>query len=145
RSTGYHESAAGAILGLNSSHDAVDILQAAMESVACRFAEIFDRLNSVVTIKEIVASGGALRESPVWMQIMADVLGRDLLINPTSEASSRGAVLLALESIGKMNIIESLQTPVSGITAYHPECHTIYKKARKQHREIYESILKTNS
>ena len=40
RSTGYHENASGSIIGLNLSHDAIDILQAAMEAVAFRFAEI---------------------------------------------------------------------------------------------------------
>ena len=48
RSTGYYESAAGALLGLTSATDSIDILQAALESVAYRFAEIFDQLNSVV-------------------------------------------------------------------------------------------------
>ena len=65
RSTGYNENARGAILGLTASHDAVDILQAAMESVAYRFADIFKQLSTVTRITEIVASGGALRESLV--------------------------------------------------------------------------------
>lgn len=102
RSTGYNESATGGVHGLTSATDSVDILQAALESVAYRFAEIFVQLNKVVKIKEIIASGGALRDSSVWTKIIADVIGRDLMTNDTSESSSRGAVLLALESIGKM-------------------------------------------
>ncbi len=107
RSTGYREDARGAILGLTASHDSIDILRAAMESVAFRFAEILKQLNSVVNVNEIIASGGALRESPVWTQIIADVLGRDLTISTAQESSSRGAVLLALESIGKIDIIRN--------------------------------------
>jgi gluconokinase len=99
RSTGYNENAQGAILGLTASHDAVDILQAAMESVAYRFAAIFDRLNKVTKINEIVASGGALRESAVWGQIIADILGRDLKMNETNESSTLGSVVFALEQI----------------------------------------------
>ncbi|MEO6052336.1 MAG: gluconokinase [Pyrinomonadaceae bacterium] len=107
RSTGYNESATGAILGLTSSHDAVDILQAALEAVAYQFTGIYKQLDLVVKIEEMVASGGALRESPLWTQIIADVLGHDLSLNDASESSSRGAVLLALESIGKIESIES--------------------------------------
>jgi gluconokinase len=70
RSTGYHETASGAVLGLKSSTDTIDIVQAALESVAYRFAEIFDQLNDVCKMREIIASGGALRESPVWTQII---------------------------------------------------------------------------
>ncbi|MBK8465602.1 MAG: gluconokinase [Chloracidobacterium sp.] len=142
RSTGYNENAGGAVLGLNSSHDSIDIMQAAMESVAYRFAEIFDQLNSVVKIKQIVASGGASRESPVWTQIIADVFGRDLLMNNASESSSRGAVLLVLESIGKIGSIENLSTPEAAKTEYHPKCHKIYKLERKKHGAVYDSLLK---
>ena len=142
RSTGYHESATGAVLGLRSSTDGIDILHAAMESVAYRFAEVFDQLNQVVRVKEIVASGGALRESPVWTQIIADVLGRDLTMSGAHESSSRGAVLLALESIGKIENIETSPMPIANTTAYHLKCHAIYKLARKQHSKTYGSILK---
>jgi len=138
RSTGYNESAKGSIAGLTSSHNAVDILQAAMESVAYRFAEIHDRLKTVASIKEIAASGGGLRDSPVWTQIIADVLGRDLLINDTQESSSRGAVLLALESVGKIENIEKLAAPHSTILAHHPKCHAVYKQAREQHHAAYK-------
>ncbi len=139
RSTGYREDARGAILGLNASHDTIDIEQAAMESVAYRFAAIHDRLESIGKIKHIVASGGALRCSPIWTQIIADVLGRDLLVNSTAEASMRGAVLLALESLGKIDSIDSFSVPTVSSLAFHPECHAAYRKARKQHEEFYES------
>ncbi len=102
RSTGYDEDARGAIIGLTAADDGIDVLRAAMEGVAFRLADICERLADVAEVKTIVASGGALRESPVWTQIIADVLGRDLTLSDARESSSRGAVLLALESIGKM-------------------------------------------
>ena len=108
RSTGYTENAKGAILGLTSATDSVDILQAALESVADRFAEIFTQLNRVVKIKEIVASGGALRDSPVWTKIIADIIGRDLTVNDTPESSSRGVVLFALEHIEAIMNVKKL-------------------------------------
>lgn len=103
RSTGYDEDARGAIIGLGATHDGVDILHAAMEGVAFRLAEIYSRLKKVTDIREVVASGGALRASPVWTQIIADVLGHDLIVTDTPENSSRGAVLLALEYLGMMS------------------------------------------
>lgn len=106
RSTGYDEDARGAIIGMTAAHDGIDVLRAAMEGVAFRLADIFERLNKVAKIKEIVASGGALRESHVWTQIIADVLSRDLTLSDATESSSRGAVLLALESLGKIDSIE---------------------------------------
>ncbi len=106
RSTGYHEDAAGSIAGLRTSHDAIDILQAAMESIAFRFAEVFDQIKQIAPVKKLVVSGGALEASAVWRQIVADVLGRDIEVFCGEEASMRGAVLLALESLGKIENIQ---------------------------------------
>ena len=142
RSTGYHESAHGAILGLKSATDTIDIVQAALESIAYRFAEIFDQLNSVVKIKEIIASGGALRQSPVWTQMIADVLARDMSLPDTREASSRGAVLLVLEAMGKIRSIEKTETPKGQGFKFDKKRNAIYRKARFRHDTYYDSLIK---
>ncbi len=142
RSTGYHEDATGAILGLRASTDTIDIVQAALESVAYRFAEIFDQLNKVCRIRNIVASGGALRQSPVWTQIIADVLGRNMSLPDTREASSRGAVLLALESIGKIPDIEGMTTPKGKPFTFSSKNSRVHQTARKNHSRYYAGITR---
>ena len=141
RSTGYHENAKGAILGLTQSTTAVEITQAAMESVAYRFAEIYDQLQQIVEIKTIIASGGALRESPVWTQIIADVFGQNLSLPDTHEASSRGVVLLALENLGKIENIAELPTPEGNKFNFNQENHEIYQKARKRHEHFSQQLI----
>ncbi|MGI9056508.1 MAG: gluconokinase [Pyrinomonadaceae bacterium] len=141
RSTGYHEDAHGAVLGLKAATDTIDIVQAALESVAYRFAEIYDQLNKVSKIKSIIASGGALRESPVWTQIIADVLAQNMSLPDVREASSRGAVLLALESLGKIESIEKQITPKGREFKFDKKRNAIYRKARKRHEKFYELLI----
>lgn len=141
RSTGYHESAHGAVLGLKSATDAIDMVQAALESVAYRFAEIYDQLNNIANIREIIASGGALRESPVWTQMIADVLAQDMSLPDVREASSRGAVLLALEAIGKIESIEKTATPRGPEFKFDKKRNAIYKKARARHEKFYNLLI----
>jgi gluconokinase len=133
RSPGYHEDACGSVLGLTASHDAIDILQASMEAVAYRLADIQDRLKKIARIKTVVASGGALAASRVWTQIIADVLGRDFKISDSGESALRGAVLLALESVGTIEAIENYNVGESTTLAFHPTCHAVYQKARQAH------------
>ena len=142
RSTGYHLAASGAILGLKSATDSIDIVQAALESVAYRFAEIYDRLGEILEIREIIASGGALRESPAWTQIICDVLANKMSLPDTREASSRGAVLLALESIGKIEDISDLKTPEGTRFDFDKKRNAIYKEARKRHYQFYNLLIK---
>ncbi len=141
RSTGYNENARGAILGLHSSTTAVEIVQAALESVAYRFAEIFDQLNDVVKVREIIASGGALRESPVWTQIICDVLNKKMNLPETREASSTGAVLLALETAGIVLNIAGLKMPKGESFKPNLAKHKIYQKARERHEKFYNQLI----
>ena len=141
RSTGYNDFATGAILGLRNAHDAVDIVRAAMESVAYRFCEIFERLDSALHIEEIVASGGALRESPVWTQMICDVIGRDMKLPETREASSRGAVLLAAEKNGLITSINEIDEPPSRQFRANASNRLAYRKGLERHRRYYKEFI----
>lgn len=142
RSTGYDENATGAIIGLRTATDSIDILQAGLEAVAYRFAAILDQLNQVVKVNEIVVSGGALRESRVWTQIIADVLGRDLTVSAAKEASMRGAVLLALETIGKIQITDLMSDAERSQVMPNFDRHEAHKKPRQNQAEFYKLLSK---
>ncbi len=141
RSTGYNDFAQGSIVGLHLSHDYIDIVQAAFEAVAFRFAAILDQLSQVTKIDEIVASGGALRESPVWTQIIADVLGRDITLPNSREASSIGAALLAaINSDETLNFPKQVELQGKRIT-FRADRFETYQQARKTHENYYKMIV----
>lgn len=141
RGTGYNEFAAGAIVGITTATTPIDILHAAMESVAYRFAEIYEQLAGISNIREIAASGGALRESRVWRQIIADVLGRDLRLSDAREASLLGAVHFVLETAGKIEKIRTLPKTSGAAVKCRKKHQIIYRKARKKHNEIYARLF----
>lgn len=103
RSVGWNPRARAALAGMSFDTSPLDILQAGMEAVAYRFAAIQALLDGVVgAAGQTVATGGALVHSRAWAQIIADVLGRAVTLSQVREASSRGAALLALESLGRI-------------------------------------------
>ena len=81
RSTGWATDARGGILGITLHTRPIEILRAAMEAVAYRFALLAESLETFAPGAAIVASGNALRASPVWLQMIADVLGRPVLLS----------------------------------------------------------------
>jgi gluconokinase len=133
RSPGWHPDARGAITGLTFETEPLDLLQAALEGVAYRFAEIADLVPEVT---EVVATGGALEANPGWAQILADVLGRTVY-RGGAEGSARGAALVAFERLG----IE-IETPLP-IQAWHSRLghQQAYLCARERQRNLYLSQL----
>src|SRR6185295_965931 len=109
---GWLAEARGGIFGLRQDTTTVEIIRAALEAVAYRFALIANALDEIASGAAIVATGNALRASRVWLQIIADVLGRPVLLGGAPEASIRGAALLALEAVGKIANIEAVPVVV---------------------------------
>src|SRR5947208_2488714 len=91
-------SAQAAFDGLSFDTTPLDVRQAALEGVGFRFAEIADLMPEV---EEVVATGGGLLKDEDWCQIMADALGRPLVVSAVEEASLRGAAVVALEQLGE--------------------------------------------
>ena len=141
RSTGWNPDARGTILGLSLQTRPIEILRAAMEAIAYRFALIATALEPFAPEATIVASGHALRSSPTWMQILADVLGRRVIVSELSEASMRGAALLALEAAGKIRSIEEFSVPVE--TVFEPKMshHVLYQDGLERQQRMYERVI----
>ena len=133
RSPGWANHARGAIAGLTFETTPADILQAALEGVALRFAELADLLGP---LDEVVATGGALRANPAWVQIMADALERPVVLSDVDEASARGAAVVTLERLG-----ETPPGPPRG-AAYlpRPEASEAYRVARERQRNLYRGV-----
>jgi gluconokinase len=142
RSPGWAAHARAAIVGLGLDTKPVDVVRASLEAVAYRLKLVAERLPAFVAPDaEVIASGGALLHSPVWVQIMADVLGRPVRLSGEEEASSRGAALEALEAIGA---IESLQAvPAEMGRLFEPDAsrHERYLDAIERQRVLYQKLI----
>ena len=143
RSTNWATHARGAILGLTMHTRPIEILRASMEAVAYRLALVkvaLARLLPAPTL-EFIASGGALVASSTWTQIICDVLGSPVKLSGVKEASSRGAVLLALEATGKINGIEEMMAPTA--RDFEPDMarHELYRQGLRRQQKIYERII----
>jgi gluconokinase len=142
RSPGWNGRARGAVTGLSLDTRAIEILRAALESVALRLGLVYERLAPLAApTHEVVASGGALAHTRVWAQMIADVLGRPLIVGAESEASSRGAALLALDALG---LPPGLARGASGegpLIPPDPLRHEQYRAALARQRRLYEALF----
>src|SRR5215207_2674131 len=141
RGPGWADRANGTIAGLSMSSTPVEILRAAMESVAYRFALIAETIEAASPgEREVVATGAGLLHSPTWTGIMADVLGRPVTVSGVQEASSRGAALLALEALGKLEVWE-VDSRLADTFEPDPGHHETYRRAIERQRRLYDAVL----
>ena len=143
RSPGWAAHARGAIAGLRLDTKPVEILRAALEAVALRFELIRGMIgSSFPQAREIVASGGALRESPAFTQILADAMGRPILPSAEPEASARGAALLTLEALGMIPRLEELPVSFGAPVAADAGRHALYAAALARQQDHYSKLVR---
>ena len=142
RSTGWLAEARGGIFGLRQQTTTLDIIRAALEAIAYRFALIARDMDQIAPGATIIATGNALRSSPVWLQIIADVLGRPVMFGGSPEASIRGAALLALEAVGKIGNLDAVSVSVDEVFEPDMQRHARYQEGLARQEELYDRLFR---
>jgi len=106
--------------------------------VAYRFLAIFKDLEAMTRVTQIVATGTALQSSAVWVQILADVLGRPITLPAEGELTSRGAAIVAMEQLGAKRAARPLR--IAKTFTPDGRAHEIYRAAAARQQELIERL-----
>jgi len=93
--------ARGAFVGLTVRHGRDHMTKAVLEGVSLGLRDSFELIRAAggADLTEVRASGGGT-QSPVWRQILADVLNADIRTVSTAEGAAQGAAMLAAVGAG---------------------------------------------
>lgn len=143
RAPGWKGSARASLVGFTLNTRPIDIVQAALEGIAYRFAIIYGRIKPHLGAgnQQIIASGGGLLRSPAWLQIMADVLDQPMIALAEHELTGRGVALLALEHLQLIDHPGAI--PAETGQTYLPNAanHARHEEAIERQVEIYGRLL----
>jgi gluconokinase len=136
RSMGWVGDATAIMAGMKLHTSPLDIYQAALEGVSYRFGALYDSLQR--SGDSLIATGGGLRSSPAWLQLLADVLGTTVTASTVSESSLRGAAIVGLRDAG-VAFSTSLPDAPTGVP-YTPRAdfHNMHVVARARQRMLYD-------
>lgn len=136
--------AKGLFFGLQLRHNRNHFVRAVMEGVIYDFHETLDIFREIgIDCPKIIACGGGA-QSPVWLQIQADILNKDVQVCENKEQACLGACIMAGVGAG---ILESLEAACEKYIrledkVYHPidENVEIYQKRYAVYKQLYNSV-----
>ena len=138
--------ARGAFVGLTLQHDRRHLTRAVLEGVAFGLRDGLDLMLEAGMPRpaEIRASGGGLA-SPLWRQILADVLGAELVTPSTTEGAAFGAAVLAAVGAGWF---EDVTVAASALVHTSPAAspgadEAAYAATHAAYRELYPALAPT--
>jgi len=133
----------GAILGLTLATSKGDIIKAMLEGLGYEMRLIMTLLEECgVGIRELRCIGGGAK-SPIWLQLKADLFGREVKTVEVSEATCLGAAILAGVGIGEYaNAAEAARELVKVKETYEPrpELAEEYERRFEIYRQIYPTL-----
>ena len=142
--------ARGAFVGLTVRHTRAHMTRAVLEGVAFGLRDSFELIKETggedsnapaTSIRQVRISGGGAR-SPLWRQILADVLQSELVTVNTTEGAAYGAALLASVQAGAHTDVPSAVDSVVKITDRVAPQHKSrdYEEAYSIYRELYPAL-----
>ena len=134
--------AKGVMFGLTGSHTRKEINRAALESVAYSLGShmrLF-RNHGLEPDSVIIAGGGT--QNPVWMQIVADVIGMPVQVAENWQTASYGDACMAAIGCGILKDFQQLKQvmPLSSPVLPNMENHALYQR----YLDIYENLYAVN-
>ena len=142
--------ARGAFIGMTSRHGRGHMTRAVLEGVAFGLKDSFTLIDQAGLPDQIevrISGGGA--KSPVWQQIIADVLNAPLVNINTTEGGAFGAAILASVAAGVFNDVataceEMIQTgdqvAVGADTGIYTERYEIYQSLYPTLKETFARL-----
>jgi xylulokinase len=134
--------ARGAFVGLTVRHTRAHLTRAVLEGVAFGLRDGLQLMRDagVPMPSELRASGGGTK-SPVWRQIVADVLGVRLVSVGTVEGAAFGAAVLAAVGSGwHGSVPEAVDALVKPLSATEPGVPERYREPYESFRGLYPAL-----
>ncbi|MCF2488251.1 gluconokinase [Dyadobacter sp. CY347] len=89
----------GGFTGLDIQHTRAHFARAVMEGILLNLFGIGKILMEMQQVNMIYANGGFAR-SPIWVQMLSDVFGKEVKLNETVETGAVGAAMMGLKALG---------------------------------------------
>ena len=135
----------GSILGLTLQTTAAEIYRALLESIAFGNRRIMDNFTEHgLALDRIVACGGIAERSPLTMQIIADVSGREVDVPASGEVPARGAALFGAVAAGAFadigTAVQATRPAVARTYAPNPDAGAVYERVYPIFGELHDLL-----
>ena len=133
----WNADAKGIFFGLSINHTQAHLTRAVMEGLILNLYSVGKVLMEKFPIDEICASGG-FAKSDFWLQLVADIFRKKVIVSTNVEGSAWGAVLISMNAL---NIIPTISEKNGGKVFYpNLENTKVYSDLHKKFERLYEKL-----
>ena len=140
----------GIFFGLSAMHERRDLLRAVMEGVTYSLNDCLNILSDMGVAPETMLACGGGGKSPLWRQILADVMKCPVATTVNTEGPALGVAILASVGAGlyssvqeacrKMIHVNPAQNPIAENVPKYEKVYALYKQLYTANRDLFKQL-----
>lgn len=137
----WNASARGVFFGVNSLHDKAHFTRAILEGISFGLYDVFCELQKNSNAIDTIYVSGGFTKSDFWVQMIADIFNKKVVVSNVADASAMGAIQLGMFATGLIKEMSFTQVDTSGIV-FTPDAekHIIYEKQFNIFCALYHAL-----
>ncbi|PRY05694.1 gluconate kinase (FGGY family) [Pontibacter ummariensis] len=145
RSPIWDASARGCFIGAHYNHTREHFLRAMMEGVIFGVYSVGKALEQTVGPIDAIYANGGFSKSAMWVQMLADVFNKKVMLTETPEGSAFGAAVLGMYALGMIENLEEAEQMITVTQTFVPDqaVHQQYMHNYTLFEELYPKLKDT--
>ncbi|MBX3253385.1 MAG: gluconokinase [Chitinophagaceae bacterium] len=138
----WNAQARAVFFGLHAMHTKQHLMRAVMEGINYALYDVFNEITEKEdNIQQVFVSGGFV-QSVEWVQMIADIFNKKVVVTDVADASAIGAAIVGLYAIGAVQSLDKVEAATGVGTEFIPDQknHEIYRGRFAVFRSLYQAL-----
>ncbi|MBG9378304.1 gluconokinase [Panacibacter sp. DH6] len=138
----WDEDSCGIFYGLKAHHKPAHLTRAVIEGISFSLLQIMQNIEQQNNDIGAVYISGFVTQSDFWLQLLADMFGKKVILNDIADASALGAAFIGMTATGFVKDITDVKQFISTDKVFHPNpaVHGVYEKSFRKYLQIYPAM-----
>jgi gluconokinase len=135
----WDEDACGMFYGLRMYHKKEHLTRAVIEGISFSLLQILKNIETAGIAVDKIHVSGIVTQSEWWMQILADMFCKQILLRDDSDASAMGAAFIGMYATGMIDELSQVPSYLETKEIYTPDkkMHVVYNEHYKLYTSLY--------
>jgi len=142
RAPHWNAKAKGVFFGIQTHHKRAHFIRAIMEGITFGIYSVGRALEETVGEIDVLYVSGGFARSNNWVQMMADIFNKKVLVKNTVESSAVGAAIVAMNALGLIDGFTLADGADTLPAEFYPdrERHQVYRQNYAAFERLYEKL-----
>ncbi len=140
----WNQNAKGNFYGMTLTHKREHFIRAVLEGITLNLYQIGKALERIAGEPEKIYVNGGLARSPLWLQMMADVFGKEVFVPESHHSAAWGAAWTALVAIEKVDSFADIKKniPMGEVIKPNKQANEFYKSMYEKYEMMAKDLSK---